>query len=250
MGGAFYDDHELFERYRAAVHPGPGSANFVMEEPALLDAIGDVRGLRVLDLGCGDAAVGRMLLDSGCRAYLGIDASARMIEAARDVLDGTPGEARREPIERFSAPAGSFDLVISRLALHYVEDLDAVLAACRDCLAPGGRAIFTVVHPVITSHDPRASSDDPRTSWVVDDYFAAGPRELDWLGGRVVWQHRTIEQYVLGMQRAGFRLTALSECAPRVERFAGDDAELARRHRIPLFLLLGGEWSNDPLRRS
>jgi len=241
VGGAFYDEDELFERYRAAVHPGPSSANFVMEEPALLDAIGDVRGLRVLDLGCGDAAIGRRLLDAGCRAYLGIDASARMIDAARDALVGTPGEARREPIERFAAAVGSLDLVISRLALHYVEDLDAVLAACRDCLAPGGRLVFTVVHPVVTSHDARGSSDEPRASWVVDDYFAAGPRELDWLGGRVVWQHRTIEQYVLGMQRAGFRLTALSECAPRVERFAGDESELARRRRVPLFLLLAGD---------
>jgi len=240
VGGAFYDEDELFERYRAAVHPGPASANFVMEEPALLDAIGDVRGLRVLDLGCGDAAIGRRLLDAGCRAYLGIDASARMIDAARDALVGTPGEARREPIERFSAAVGSLDLVISRLALHYVEDLDAVLAACRDCLAPGGRLVFTVVHPVVTSHDARGSSDEPRASWVVDDYFAAGPRELDWLGGRVVWRHRTIEQYVRAMQRAGFRLTALSECAPRVERFAGDESELARRRRIPLFLLLAG----------
>jgi len=241
VGGAFYDEDELFERYRAAVHPGPASANFVMEEPALLDAIGDVRGLRVLDLGCGDAAIGRRLLDAGCRAYLGIDASARMIDAARDALVGTPGEARREPIERFAAAVGSLDLVISRLALHYVEDLDAVLAACRDCLAPGGRLVFTVVHPVVTSHDARGSSDEPRASWVVDDYFAAGPRELDWLGGRVVWQHRTIEQYVLGMQRAGFRLTALSECAPRVERFAGDESELVRRRRVPLFLLLAGD---------
>ncbi len=241
MGGAFYDDGELFERYRAAVHPGPSSANFVMEEPALLDAIGDVRGLRILDLGCGDSSIGTRLLEGGCRSYLGIDASARMVEAAREALRGTAGEVRRGEVERFSAPANSYDLVLSRMALHYVEDLDAALAACRSCLSPGGRLVFTVVHPVITSHDARASSDEPRASWVVDDYFAAGPRELDWLGGRVVWHHRTVEHYVLALQRAGFRLTALSECAPRAERFAGDDVELARRRRIPLFLLLSGD---------
>jgi SAM-dependent methyltransferase len=241
VGGAFYDEGELFERYRAAVHPGPSSANSVMEEPALLDAIGDVRGLRILDLGCGDAAIGRRLLEAGCRSYLGIDASARMIDAARDALRGTAGEVRRGEVEGFSAPAGSYDLVMSRMALHYVEDLEAALAACRSCLSPGGRMVFTVVHPVITSHDARATSDEPRTSWLVDDYFAAGPRELGWLGGRVVWQHRTVEQYVVAFQGAGFRLTGLSECPPRAERFAGDDAELGRRRRIPLFLLLSGD---------
>ena len=240
MGGAFYDDGELFERYRSAVSPGPWSANFVMEEPALLDALGDVRGQRVLDLGCGDASIGSALLASGCRSYLGIDASARMVEAARDALLGTAGEARQDTIERFSAPPASFDVVVSRVALHYVEDLDAALAACRDCLGPGGRMAFSVVHPVVTSHDARASGDEQRSSWVVDDYFDEGPRELDWLGERVVWHHRTVERYVASFQSAGFRLTALSECAPRPERFGDEHDELARRRRIPLFLLLAG----------
>jgi SAM-dependent methyltransferase len=213
----------------------------VMEEPALLDALGDVRGRRVLDLGCGDAAIGRRLLESGCRSYLGIDASARMVEAARDALLGTAGEARRESIERFSAPPGSFDVVIARMALHYVEDPDGALAACRGCLAPGGRMAFTVVHPVITSHDARASGDELRSSWLVDHYFREGPRDVEWLGERVVWHHRTVERYVASFQRAGFRLTALSECAPRPERLGDEDEELARRMRIPLFLLLAGE---------
>jgi hypothetical protein len=56
----------------------------------------------------------------------------------------------------------------------------------------------------------------------------------------VVWHHRTVEQYVASFQRAGFRLTALSECPPRPERFGDDVEELARRRRIPLFLLLAG----------
>ena len=242
MGGTFYDEGELFERYRSAVRPGPWSANFVMEEPALLEALGDVHGLRVLDLGCGDASIGRTLLESGCRSYLGIDASARMVDAARDALLGTAGEARRATIEGFSAPPASFDLVLSRMALHYVADLDAALAACRDCLAPGGRMAFTIVHPVVTSHDALAGGEEQRTSWVVDDYFDEGPREVDWLSERVVWHHRTVEAYVAAFGRAGFRLTALSECAPRPERFGGDDdAELARRRRMPLFLLLAGE---------
>lgn len=57
----------------------------------------------------------------------------------------------------------------------------------------------------------------------------------------MVWHHRTVEQYVASFQRAGFGLTALSECPPRAERFGDDLEELARRRRIPLFLLLAGE---------
>jgi hypothetical protein len=55
-GGAFYDSPGVFDRYSA--HRGEPilSPNLVMEDPAVLDHLGDVAGLRVLDLGL-DAGV-------------------------------------------------------------------------------------------------------------------------------------------------------------------------------------------------
>jgi SAM-dependent methyltransferase len=189
-----------------------------------------------------DAALGRVLLDAGCRRYVGVDGSEAMVRAARATLDGTAGEVVRCDIEDFRPEPGAFDVVVSRLALHYVEDLAAVLEACRIGLARGGRLVFTVMHPVITSHDARATTEELRTDWIVDDYFARGPRQQDWLGGTVVWHHRTVEDYVAALARAGFALTALRECPPQRERFT-DEAEYARRRRIPLFLLLAARVS-------
>jgi SAM-dependent methyltransferase len=237
-GGAFYDDSELFERY--AEHRGWSlNPNIIMERPALFDELGPVSGLRVLDLGCGDAEIGRELLNEGAARYRGIDGSTRMVQAARRMLKGTAGEAVLCDIEDLAELPESFDLVLSRMALHYVADLGRVLRACRACLAPGGRVVFTVVHPVITSHDARESSAEPRQNWVVDDYFVAGPRELQWLGTITVWHHRTVEDYVTEVRNAGLALINLRECAPRRERF-DDDAEFERRRRIPLMLLLAG----------
>ena len=233
----FYDRPGVLERYRDATS-GVSDPKDVMEEPALLEEIGDPRGLRVVDLGCGDAAIGRTLLAAGCERYLGIDASDRMIEAARETLRGTPGEVVRGDIAGFSAPPGTFDLVLSRLALHYVADLDGVLAATRACLAPSGRIVFSTVHPVMTSNDPREDPEALMTDWVVDGYFETGPRERRWLGETVVWHHRTVEDHLAALRRAGFELTSLRECPPRRERFGGDEAEYARRCRIPRFLLL------------
>ncbi|WP_309108260.1 ATP-binding protein [Arthrobacter sp.] len=59
-----------------------------------------------------------------------------------------------------------------------------------------------------------------------------------WMGDTVTWFHRTIEQYVGAINGAGFNLTALRECEPEPGRFGGDEAELVRRRRVPLFLLL------------
>ena len=113
--------------------------NLVMEEPALLEELGSVEGLRVVDLGCGDAALGRMVLGAGGSRYLGIDGSERMVAAARETLRGTAGEVERGDIEDFAAPPGAFDLVVSRMALHYVEDVGARALSVPRCLSPGGR---------------------------------------------------------------------------------------------------------------
>jgi SAM-dependent methyltransferase len=239
-GAAFYDDAGVHAAYVASVRQDPANAQRVMEEPALLDALGDVRGLRVLDLGCGDAALGRRLLEDGAREYVGVDGSERMVRAARTTLEGTSGRVVHGAIERFAGPPGAHDLVVSRLALHYVEDIDPPLAVCHAALAPGGRMVLTVVHPVMTAH---AGSGDPGellTQALVDDYFRPGPRDQRWLGGSVRWHHRPLEAYVAAFLRAGFALTAVGECAPRAERFGGDEAEFARRLRVPRFLLLAG----------
>ncbi|MEU4701570.1 class I SAM-dependent methyltransferase [Nonomuraea dietziae] len=239
-GGAFYDAPQVMERYLQHRHSGVHSPNHVMEEPALLDELGSPTGLRVLDLGCGDASIGRKLLAAGCRSYFGIDGSTEMTRVARATLAGSSGRVETVDIETFSAPPNTFDLIISRLALHYVDDLDSVLSACWRSLSPGGRLLITVVHPVITSHEARSSPEQARTNWVVDDYFQTGARQRNWLGDTVTWYHRTIEDYVTALTRADFALASLRECAPRHDRFDGDMAELARRRRVPLFLLLTG----------
>jgi len=232
-GWSFYDDETVFSKY-AAHREWHANPNIVMEEPAVLEAVGDIVGGRVLDLGCGDAALVQMLLEAGCSSYHGIDASKRMVERATDTLKGTSGTVSVGTIEAFSAPPNSFDLVVSRVAFHYVQDVGAVLRACHACLSESGRLIFSVVHPVITSHDARATGER-RSSWVIDEYFVRGPRVQRWLGGQVIWFHRTTEDYVGELHRAGFKLRSVSECAARRERFAGDDGEFERRRRIPPF---------------
>lgn len=240
-GALFYDRPGIAQRYGVHRHSGVSSPNFVMEEPALLAELGEEAGLDVLDLGCGDAALGAMLLQQGSASYLGIDGSREMITRAEGTLTDTLGRVALQNMEELSLRDGSVDLVVSRMALHYLEDLDPVLRSCRAALRPGGRICFSVLHPVITSSDVQSSPDRPRGSWTVDDYFVRGTRERLWMGDTVTWFHRTIEQYVGAVIGAGFTLAALRECEPEPGRFGGDEAELERRRRVPLFLLLSAQ---------
>jgi SAM-dependent methyltransferase len=238
-GPEFYDDPEVFATYRARRETRVDSPNDVLEKPIFDELAGDLAGLRILDLGCGAAGFGREAYEKGCRSYLGIDGSEKMVRLARDVLAETPGQVVRARIETWDYPPHQFDLVASRLALHYIEDVQAVFTKVFRTLVAGGRFVFSVEHPVITSCDRAWRAGGPRQQWIVDDYFETGPRVTSWMGGTVIKVHRTIEDYFCALCRAGFVVNAVRESRPRRALFA-DQATYERRKRIPLMLFFAG----------
>ncbi|HXU68698.1 MAG TPA: methyltransferase domain-containing protein [Polyangia bacterium] len=234
-GPDFYDDAAVFATYMAH-RERPSNPNDTIEAPIVDELLGDVRGARVLDLGCGAAAFGRQLMERGAAAYTGVEASAKMAAAARDALAGT-GAVVEKRIEDFAYPAAAFDIVVSRLALHYVRDVGPIFSAVSRSLLAGGRFVFSVEHPVITSCSRGWIAGTQRQDWIVDDYFRTGAREVDWLGGRVTKLHRTIEEYYASIKAAGFVVDDLREGRPVRAAFADEDT-FRRRCRIPLFLVM------------
>lgn len=235
-GPGFYDDAGVFATYQRS-RARDETPNDTLEKPDLLDLIGEVTGLRIVDLGCGDAQIGRELLAAGAASYLGVEPSQNMLQLARETLEGTAGQATQATIEAWAYPPSSADLVISRLALHYVENVEQTFRGCFEALNPGGRLVFSVEHPVITSCDRGWQPGAPRGDWLVDAYHVHGRRVTHWMGQEVVKYHRTVEAYFGGLQRAGFIVEALREADPRREAFLREET-YQRRLRIPLFLLL------------
>jgi SAM-dependent methyltransferase len=234
-GADFYDDAEAYAAYQAA-RAQPDNANSTLEEPAVHRLLGDLAGRAVLDLGCGDAGFGRHALAHGAVRYLGIDASVRMLDRARLNLSGTAGTVERADLRTWrGTDAGPFDVVVSRLVLHYLDDLAGLLAAVHRSLAPLGVFVFSVEHPVVTSTYDSADGDEGfAREWRVRDYFVEGERENPWLGAVVHKVHRTFESYVDSLRDAGFRLDGLSEAAPRREHFRSARVFEARR-QVPAY---------------
>ncbi len=81
----------------------------------------------------------------------------------------------------------------------------------------------------------------PRQDWIVDNYFNTGRRLTSWLGGQVVKYHRTVENYFMGLQCAGFVITSIREATPQREWFEDDEQTYKRRQRIPLFLIMASQ---------
>lgn len=241
-GPEFYDDDAVFSIYMAGRNQRVDSPNDVLEKPIIDELVGRVDNLRILDLGCGDARYGRQALQQGCQSYLGIDGSRNMIDLAKEQLAGTSGQALRATIEEWTYPQEQFDLVLSRLALHYVEDISAVFANVFRALVPDGRFIFSVEHPVITSCNRSRKKDQARQDWIVDNYFDTGPRQTHWIAAEVIKYHRTIEDYFMTLRQTGFVVDAVRESQPKPELFT-DPATYQRRKRIPLMLFFSAHRS-------
>jgi len=240
-GPDFFDEDAVFEIYmaRRRRRRHADNPNDTLEKPVLLELAGELSGKRILDLGCGDGAFGREVLAQGCRAYLGVDGSQKMVAAARQTLAGSAGQVVHSTVEAWDYPEGCFDLVVARLVLHYVADLRPVFDGIYRTLSAGGRFIFSVEHPVITSCDRGRPPGTQRQDWIVDGYFETGLRVTSWLGSSVEKYHRTVEDYCAALQEAGFTLERLRESRPQRALFT-DAATYERRKRIPLFLFLAG----------
>jgi SAM-dependent methyltransferase len=99
-------------------------------------------GARLLDVGCADGVL-LQRLSPRLRSALGIDPEAQpRVDGGIEIVRGSfPGEPR--------LPAAGFDCVTLLAVLEHVADPDGLARECHRVLAPGGRAVLTVPHPVV-----------------------------------------------------------------------------------------------------
>lgn len=206
-----YDSPEFFSAYAQMGRSRDGLAG-AGEWEQLRALFPDVRGRRVLDLGCGYGWHCRYAADMGAESVTGIDASRRMIAEAQQ-RNADPCIAYRVcDLLDYEYPSGAFELVISNLVLHYVADLDAVYRLVHRTLVPGGVFLMNIEHPTFTAGVKQQFSPDG--TWPVTDYFRPGQRQTEFLGHSVTKQHHTLTQILMGLLNAGFTLQAVEEAMP------------------------------------
>jgi ubiquinone/menaquinone biosynthesis C-methylase UbiE len=215
--------------------------------PALLQACGDVAGLRVLDLGCGSGYFSRLLANEGAKV-VGIDLSGKMIDLAiRNSPDSSPGIDFRvlnasEIADHF--PNRSFDLVVGCVSMQDMADIPAVARGAHRVLANSGRFVFSIPHPatVTPSREWDHDSDGVKGALKVDRYFDSGPRVLKWEMKRLErhWEtpywSLTIEGWSEILEGAGFLIRRLREPRPSADAVRRVPA-LEDSLRLPSFLI-------------
>lgn len=164
-----------------------------------LGVLGNIKGLRILDLGCGQGQSTQWLGDQGADV-VGLDIAEGML---------TYAEGRRVCADAQQLPFAdaSFDLTVSAYgALPFVADIDAVFSEVRRVTTK--RFVFSVTHPLRW-----AFRDDPHALTVENSYFDRRPYVERDSQGRISYSehHRTIGDWVDVVVRNGFTIEELLE---------------------------------------
>ncbi len=119
-----------------------GAITETLELRVMLDLMGELRGVRVLDVGCGDGLLACIAAARGALAT-GVDANPAMLTAARyraeeDVVKASFVQGRAE---RLPFPDRGFDVVSAVTALCLVADAELAFREMARVLRPGGRLV-------------------------------------------------------------------------------------------------------------
>jgi len=210
----------------ASVYDHDGNPLPALEEPHVRSALGDVRGCRVLDLGCGTGRHTAWLAGAGAHVTA-VDFSEKMLEQARRKVRGDDVRFVVHDLhERLPFGDASFDAVASGLVLEHLRDLDGFFREARRVLTARGRAVVSAMHPAMFLRDSRARFTDPDTGQVV------APGSLP---------HR-LGDFVMAAVRAGFALTDVGEYAPDAA-FIREYPRAASYEGWPMLVVLAMEAS-------
>ncbi|HZD71325.1 MAG TPA: bifunctional 2-polyprenyl-6-hydroxyphenol methylase/3-demethylubiquinol 3-O-methyltransferase UbiG [Actinomycetes bacterium] len=129
---------------------GPAAALHAINRPRLafyLDALGDLRGRRVLDAGCGGGLVARALAETGA-VVVGVDRSLGSLRVARGAVGPRGGlfHPVRGRLERLPFADSAFDAVVAADVLEHIPDLPAAVGEIARILTPGGSLAFDTIN--------------------------------------------------------------------------------------------------------
>lgn len=166
--------------------------------PLVQDEVGPA-ARRVLDVGTGEGQVARALQAAGppARQVVGVDPSAAQLGFAAEAAGG-PVFVRGAG-EALPFADGCFDAVVCCLVIEHAEDPDAVLCEMARVLAPGGRLVLLVNHPLCQGTGSGFIDDQilQERYWRVGPYLdeSVAYEEVD-PGVAIAFAHRPLSRYV------------------------------------------------------
>jgi SAM-dependent methyltransferase len=215
--------------------------------PLVVDALMPLSGRHVLDLGCGEGYVSRLVMQAGAASVFGVDISAEMVERARQATpDSSPMQfATGNLSQPMALSRQHYDRIMAVFLFNYITiaEMTDVLRLARKLLVPGGRFVFTIPHPCFPYM--RASAPPFFFDHEGQSYFGGADQTYE---GRI-WRrddtsvpvrcvHKPLEAYFRALREAGWtQLPEVQELRVLPEHLALDPTFFGPLEGQPLHML-------------
>lgn len=144
-----------------------------------------------------------------------------MISIAKNNIQKKDCEFEILAMEDISKINNKFDLVISSLAVHYIEDFEKLLKDVYNLLNEKGYFIFSQEHPIgtgtILNYECKGKDNiglGNKNYFLVSDYNINGKRIVDWNNCGVVKYHRNFSYIINTIIKCNFKIVEILEPFP------------------------------------
>ena len=211
-------------------------------DPVMLHLCADVRGLRVLDLGCGEGRFCRMLAERGA-STVGVDLVREMVAIGRKRSSGDQAYVQASA-EALPLRDGAFDLVVSYVTLVDIPDFRAAIAQSARVLKPGGAFVVANLGFVTASEGWLRDEAGNRLYHQVDRYAEERAQVYEWSGIKIRNWHRPLSSYMQSYLDAGLTLREFLEPVPPDDSLKSDPY-FEDWYRVPLFTVMKWEKAHS-----
>ena len=227
MINPMYSDHA--REYAAAIRDNNYNAYY--ERPSLLALLPEFEGKAVIDLGCGPGEYAGILLNQGARLTT-IDGSEQMVQLVKEKLGGSVRCYQQDLAEGLPLESdNAYDLAVSALMIHYLEDLTPLFLDIRRVLKPGGLFVFSTHHPFV-DYQFSPSGNYFLQEKIIDEWDTLEKPV------RVEYYRRSLSQIIQPLTKAGFSVLELTEGKPAAEMEQTSPESFRKLSTEPGFLFL------------
>lgn len=232
--------NQLGREWFELAQTGESRMYFIM--PYMLERIGDVKGKKILDLGCGEGGYSRELAKRYAEV-VAIDCSKSSIDYSTEQAEMNGLSIQhfiRNSNDLYGIDDNTFDIVLCSMMLMDCEDFDGTIKEVVRVLKPSGKLFASVLHPCFNGNHTNGIGRQGKgitREVVVKNYFQPTEWEAPLPNGltSVIWRHRTFEDYVKTFIKSGLIIVDLNEPRPTMKQ-AQISTTIAWLQKIPLFL--------------
>lgn len=210
-----YDNSTFYNEYKE-MREGQINANELIEIPIMKSILPDLKGKKILDLGCGNGSMSKYFIEKGASYVLALDISQNMINEAKEKNSAKNINYDVLSMEEISTINEKFDIVFSSLAFHYIEDFNKLTNDINNLLNENGMLIFSQEHPTALAPilelgmKNRVEINNNRY-YLLNNYNENGKREFLWNECAVVKYHRNFECIINTLVKNHFNILEIKE---------------------------------------